>query len=194
MGKSLGFTLVCQCTCLLRTSSPCAATAGRNDAPRRPARQPHRRQRDAAHRRTTPLTAPPHAPRARRAPRHRHAVKVHVPHRQARTQPEATMHLALRGCIGAAALVGHPRQRDAGHRLMHTRRRSCECTAWSMSRRNRRDLWRPDIPRHPAKRCRAACWVVHARACAVRAAGPPPPSLDAVKSAIRHPCTSRSAI
>jgi len=133
-----------------RTSSPCAAAAGRNDAPR-PA-QPHRRQRDAAHRRATPLTAAPHAPRApraRRAPRHRHTVKVHVPPRQARLQPGATMqlalrgrarrtplhrhavrvhvppcqarpqpgatmHLALRGRIGAAALVGHPRQRDAG--------------------------------------------------------------------------------
>ena len=39
------------------------------------------------------------------------------------------MHLALPARIGAAELVGHPRQRDAGHRLMHTRRRSCICTA-----------------------------------------------------------------
>jgi len=175
-----------------RTSSPCAAAAGRNGAPH-PAR-PHRRQRDVAHRRATPLTAAPHVPRARRAPRHRHAVKVHVPPRQARPQPGATMRLALRGRIVAAALVDHPRQRDAGHHRMHTRRRSCECTAWSTSRRNRRVLWRLEIPHHPAKRCRAACLVVHARACAVRAAGPPPPSLDAVKSAIRHPCTSRSEI
>jgi len=52
--------------------------------------------------------------RARRAPLHRHAVKVHVPPRQARPQSGATMHLALRGRIGAATLVDHLRQRDAG--------------------------------------------------------------------------------